>query len=150
MIADTNHAIDNVLAAHEMDITDLQGHVSILQGEDGSEMSVRQIAANEVAKIVDSAPTTFDTLKEIADWIASDETATEALVARVVANEKAVTETLPAAIEAAIKHTDDTIANYTVKSVVSGHDAITVDNVDGIVTVGFASDIILNGGNATA
>lgn len=36
--------------------------------------SVRQIAAEEVAKIVDSADTKYDTLKEISDWILNDTT----------------------------------------------------------------------------
>ena len=40
------------------------------------------------------------------------------------------------------------MANYTVKSVVSGHDAIVVNNVDGVVTIGFADEIVLNGGSA--
>lgn len=36
--------------------------------------SIRTIAYEEVSKIVDSAPESFDTLKEIADYIESDET----------------------------------------------------------------------------
>ena len=35
---------------------------------------IRQISAEEVAKIVDSADTSYDTLKEIADWIINDTT----------------------------------------------------------------------------
>ena len=126
--------------------------IAILNGsEEGSVAKIASDAAKaEVATLVGEAPETLDTIHEIAAWITNDEDGAAALAKRVAANEKAVTETLPAAIEAAIKHTDDTIANYTVKSVVSGHNAITVNNVDGVVTVGFASEIILNGGNATA
>ena len=36
--------------------------------------SVRTISAEEVAKIVANAPASYDTLKEIADWIQSDQT----------------------------------------------------------------------------
>ena len=36
--------------------------------------SIRQISAEEVAKIVNSADTKYDTLKEISDWILSDTT----------------------------------------------------------------------------
>lgn len=42
--------------------------ISTLQGEDTTK-SVRTIASEEVAKIVDGADSSFDTLKEIAEWI---------------------------------------------------------------------------------
>lgn len=44
--------------------------ISTLQGEDTSK-SVRTIASEEVAKIVDGADASFDTLKEIAEWIST-------------------------------------------------------------------------------
>lgn len=44
--------------------------ISTLQGEDTTK-SVRTIASEEVAKIVDGADTSFDTLKEIAEWIST-------------------------------------------------------------------------------
>lgn len=47
--------------------------VNTLVGEDTGK-SVRAISAEEVAKIVDNAPESYDTLKEIADWIRSDTT----------------------------------------------------------------------------
>ena len=80
-----------------------------------------------------------------------------ALTARVEANETAVKTTLPGAIAQTLTdakaYTDQQItalgmANYTVKSVVSGHEALVVNNVDGVVTIGFADEIILNGGSA--
>jgi hypothetical protein len=83
--------------------------------------------------------------------------AISSLTTRVEANETAVTTTLPGAIAQTLTdakaYTDQQItalgmANYTVKSVVSGHDALVVNNVDGVVTIGFADEIILNGGNA--
>ena len=130
--------------------------IAILNGtEEGSIAKIAETAAKtEVATLVGEAPETLDTIHEIAAWITNDESGAAALTKRVAANEKAVTETLPAAIAQSLtdakKYTDDTIADYAVKSVVSGHNAITVNNVDGVVTVGFASEIILNGGNATA
>lgn len=42
--------------------------ISTLQGEDTTK-SVRTIASEEVAKVVDGAGESFDTLKEIAEWI---------------------------------------------------------------------------------
>lgn len=80
-----------------------------------------------------------------------------ALTTRVEANETAVNTTLPGAIAQALTdakaYTDQQItalgmANYTVKSVVSGHEALTVNNVDGVVTIGFAEEVVLNGGSA--
>lgn len=44
--------------------------ISTLQGEDTTK-SVRTIASEEVAKIVDGADSSFDTLKEIAEWIST-------------------------------------------------------------------------------
>ena len=41
---------------------------------------------------MDGAPDTFNTLKEIADWIANDETGTAALIARVAALEALVAD----------------------------------------------------------
>lgn len=40
---------------------------------------VKGIVNTEIAKVVDSAPETFDTLKEIADWIANDQTGAAAM-----------------------------------------------------------------------
>lgn len=62
--------------------------------------SVRQIAAEEVAKIVDSADTKYDTLKEISDWILNDTTGA-ASMANDIANLKSVSaDTRISAIEA--------------------------------------------------
>ena len=54
-------------------INDAAAQASTLVGEDASK-SARAIAAEEVAKIVDGADATFDTLKEIADWISGHKT----------------------------------------------------------------------------
>ena len=50
------------------DTTELKNKVDTLIGEDNSK-SVRTIAADEVAKIVAGADQSYDTLKEISDWI---------------------------------------------------------------------------------
>ena len=54
-------------------LSQLQTALSILIGSDSSE-SAREIAADEVAKVVAGADASFDTLKEIADWIKNDAT----------------------------------------------------------------------------
>ena len=52
---------------------EVEAKISTLIGED-KDKSIRSVAAEEVAKIVDNADTRYDTLKEIADWIISDTT----------------------------------------------------------------------------
>lgn len=52
------------------DVTELRGEVKILTGT--GEGSVVDIANKEVAKVIDSAPETMDTLKKIADLIEKD------------------------------------------------------------------------------
>ena len=64
-IDDKIEALANVYAAKNI--------VDTLVGDDSGK-SARNIAAEEVAKIVASADTDFDTLKEVADWIANDTT----------------------------------------------------------------------------
>lgn len=59
--------------------------ISILQGTDTAK-SARTIAAEEVAKIVDGAPESFDTLKELSDWISThgnDATAMNSAIAKL-------------------------------------------------------------------
>lgn len=62
--------------AENSDLTTLSGKVTTLIGNVSGDdaKSVRTISAEEVAKIVDNADASYDTLKEIADWILSDTT----------------------------------------------------------------------------
>lgn len=48
--------------------------IAVLNGDKTKEGSVKKTVADEVAAIVAGAPEDFDTLKEIADWIANDTT----------------------------------------------------------------------------
>lgn len=56
--------------------------VNTLIGEDTGK-SVRAISAEEVAKVIAGAPESFDTLKEIADWIQSDTTGAAKMAADI-------------------------------------------------------------------
>lgn len=56
--------------------------VNTLVGDDTGK-SVRAISAEEVAKVVAGAPESFDTLKEIADWIQSDTTGAAKMAADI-------------------------------------------------------------------
>lgn len=101
---EVNSAIAQAISA--LNIPSLEGYATeewvkeqgFLQGIPTE--SIRQIAAEEVAKIVDSADTKYDTLKEISDWILNDTTGA-ASMANDIANLKSVSaDTRISAIEA--------------------------------------------------
>lgn len=64
----------------------LQDAVDLLNDSDTTEGSVKHTVTTAIAKVIDNAPESFDTLKEIADWISSDETKTAEIVAAVEEN----------------------------------------------------------------
>lgn len=66
----------------------LEEKMDVLNGE--AEGSVKKQVADAIAGVVASAPEDFDTLKEIADYIASDKTGAAELINRVTANETAI------------------------------------------------------------
>lgn len=73
MIADAQAAATYDDTALSGRVTTVEGKVSTLIGSDASK-SARTIASEEVAKIVAGADASYDTLKEIADWISSHKT----------------------------------------------------------------------------
>lgn len=82
--------------------------IAVLVGEDAGK-SARAIAAAEVTKIVAGADASYDTLKEIADWIMSDTTGAAsmaaditALEAKLVGVDKTVVDSIANAIDAAL------------------------------------------------
>ena len=62
----------------------VEGKVNTLVGEDTNK-SARAIAAEETAKIVAGADASYDTLKEIADWISSHSTDAAAMNSAILA-----------------------------------------------------------------
>ena len=80
--ADTNAAAieghGTRLTAAEGNITNLQNAVNTLNGGADVEGSVLNTVNEQIAAVVDGAPEAFDTLKEIAEWIGSDDTNTGA------------------------------------------------------------------------
>lgn len=60
--------VSGLTPAQAQELSDLRDIVDVIVGEDTG-MSMREVAAEEVATIVADAPADFDTLKEIADWI---------------------------------------------------------------------------------
>ncbi len=85
MIADAEYD-DTALAGR---VTTVEGKVTTLVGSDANK-SARAIAAEEVAKIVDGADASYDTLKEIADWISSHKTDAAAMNSAILALEAIV------------------------------------------------------------
>lgn len=143
-------AIKGLISTNASAITTLIGAV-----EGDNAKSVRTIAGEEVAKIVNGAPEAYDTLKEIADWIADDKSGAAALTNTVAGHTtqiQAITDETSGILAQAKAYTNTQIpaalTSYTVKSVVSGHEALVVNNVDGVVTIDFADEIVLNGGSA--
>ena len=69
-VGDLETTVDTATTGLKDRMTAAEGKINTLVGDD-SNKSVRTISAEEVAKVVASAPEAFDTLKEIADWIGS-------------------------------------------------------------------------------
>ena len=89
MISDAQAAAtydDTALAGR---VTTVEEKVTTLIGDDASK-SARTIASEEVAKIVAGADASYDTLKEIADWISSHKTDATAMNSAIVALEAIV------------------------------------------------------------
>lgn len=96
---------------------DVEKLVGTDKGEDGrANKTVREIASEEVAKIVNGAPEAYDTLKEVSDWISTHGTDAATMNTQINANKAAieklngtaetvgsVTNTVNAAIDGALK-----------------------------------------------
>ena len=68
-------------------VTALSGRVDTLVGNESGDdaKSARNIAAEEVAKIVANAPESYNTLKEIADWISTHAESASAMNSAIIA-----------------------------------------------------------------
>lgn len=119
--------------ADQTEVTTLSGKVSTLIGSETGDdaKSVRTISAEEVAKVVADAPASYDTLKEIADWILNDTTGAAKMANDIAALKTKVT-----------LGTDGTGAEYaTVKAYV---EAYVAEIVDAAYTAGDGIDIDSN------
>ena len=74
--------------------------------------SVKYTVADAVATIVAQAPEDFDTLKEIADWIANDETGTINLIERVEKAETDIEALKPLDVQRDWEQTDETAMDF--------------------------------------
>ena len=53
-------------------VSNVENQINTIIGSDTGK-SIREVASEEIAAVVANAPEAFDTLKEIADWIGTDE-----------------------------------------------------------------------------
>lgn len=94
--ADPTASLTATVSTLSETVSGLNSNLNTLVGVDNN-MSVRQIAASEVAKITADAPSSFDTLKEIADWISDHEDALDlAQLQNDVAGLQSVVNGMPA------------------------------------------------------
>ena len=96
--ADLDSALTAVIAAKATNsdlealgvrVTTAEGKLDTLIAEDAGK-SVRAISAEEVAKIVANAPEDYNTLKELADWLAGHETDAAGMNSAIQDNAKAI------------------------------------------------------------
>lgn len=65
--------------------------IGVLNGDETTAGSVKKTVADAVAKIVADAPDSFDTLKEISDWISTHSESASAMNTAIQDNSKAIT-----------------------------------------------------------
>lgn len=141
----------------------LRADVDTLIGdvEGDGDKSVREIAAEETAKIVAGADTAYDTLKEIADFIMNDETGAAAMANDITAlktkvdiGDTTITAYVEGAIEAAAYQlpaaTKDDFGGVKLSDEigVDADDHLEIKSVSTDKLVQGKMELVLNGGNA--
>lgn len=77
-------------------VTANEDAIELLNRTDGSEGSVKKIVDDAIAAIIADAPDSFDTLKEISDWISTHTNDAAEMNAQIQANKAAIGEpTIP-------------------------------------------------------
>lgn len=80
--------------------SELSSRIDTIVGSD-KDKSARAIASEEVSKLINGAPETFDTFKEVAEYIATDKTGAAAMAASIAANKTAISTNTTAISEEA-------------------------------------------------
>lgn len=119
-------------SAFEKRVAANESAISVLNGEGAG--SVKKAVADAVAGVVASAPEDFDTLKEVADWIASDTTGAAKMQADIARLDGA--DTVDGSVKKQIKDAVATEALIARAAEKANADAIAVekDRVNDIVT----------------
>ena len=110
-VAELKSVIADILGGSEKtSLKELADAIAKLNGDDNVDGSVKKQVKDAINAVVDGAPEAFDTLKEIADWIGSDESGTAELISKVNANTKAIADN-KAALDKDIKNLADHVAS---------------------------------------
>ena len=175
----TKGEVDNLLA--NLDQTELEDGINanadaiaVLNGVTAEDAtgdtgkSVRAIALEEVAKVIDGAPEALDTLKEIADWIIDDSTGSAAVVEDIAKHDAILAGfgTAEGEVATVKKYVDDAIAAIPTTPIATAETAgivkaseevavasdgkMTITKVSTDVLVQGELELILNGGSAQA
>ena len=110
-VAELKSVISDILGgSEETSFKELADAIAKLNGDDNVDGSVKKQVKDAINAVVDGAPEAFDTLKEIADWIGSDESGTAELISEVAANKQAIADN-KAALDKDIKNLADHVAS---------------------------------------
>lgn len=108
--------INATLVNVQGELDEIKDFIEILTGSE-DEISIKKIAesaaAEAVAAIVDGAPAAFDTLKEVAEWIASDTQGSTALQITVSGHTESI-NTINTDLDALENKVDQDINNLTI------------------------------------
>lgn len=113
-------------------VGNVTANVNVLVGQDANK-SARTIASEEVAKIIANAPEAYDTLKEIADYIATDATGAAELSNKVTQNTEDISKLRE---DLTNESTTRTNAISGINSSIEGLESRIKDNEDGISSLG--------------
>ena len=110
----------------------VEDKIDIINGE--GEGSIHKAASDAVAQVVAGAPADFDTLKEVADWIASDTTGAAKMQADIakLKSGKDVEGSVANSIDKAVNALDATVGGTTIAK--DNHVAVEVVQTDGKLT----------------
>lgn len=110
-VAELKSVISDILGgSEETSFKELADAIAKLNGDDNVDGSVKKQVKDAINAVVDGAPEAFDTLKEIADWIGSDESGAAELISEVDANKQAIADN-KAALDKDIKNLADHVAS---------------------------------------
>ena len=110
----------------------VEGQIAVINGT--GEGSIHKAAADAVAKVVANAPEDFDTLKEVADWIAKDTTGSAQMQTAIATlnGGKDVEGSVANSIDKAVNALDATVGGTTIAE--GKHVAVEVVQTDGKLT----------------
>ena len=110
----------------------VEGKIDVINGT--GEGSIHKAASDAVAKVVANAPEDFDTLKEVADWIANDKTGSAQMQSdiAILKSGKDVEGSVANSIDKAVNALDATVGTTTVAE--DNHVAVEVVQTDGKLT----------------